>query len=117
VVVARRGGLWVATWGPLEDDPEYTTASRILVWDPPHRLRLGQFEYFTRDGNAPSFISSLETEFSVRARGGGSVLRVDQTGFPMEQEADAFFAACEQGWAATFQGIARYVNDGVPHGH
>jgi uncharacterized protein YndB with AHSA1/START domain len=109
VMVPRAGGIWVATWGPNEDAPEYTTAARILLWDPPRRLRLGQFEYFTADGVAPSFTAALETEFSVLQQAERSILRVHQTGFPSGPVADAFFSACERGWAATFEGIARYV--------
>jgi predicted enzyme related to lactoylglutathione lyase/uncharacterized protein YndB with AHSA1/START domain len=109
VVVPRAGGIWLATWGPDEDAPEYTTAARILLWDPPRRLRLGRFEYFTADGVAPPFIDALETEFSVLLRGERSILRVHQTGFPSGPVADGFFSACERGWTATFEGIARYV--------
>ncbi|HSL23506.1 MAG TPA: SRPBCC domain-containing protein [Vicinamibacterales bacterium] len=112
VVAPRAGGIWVATWGPNEDAPEYTTAARILVWDPPRRLRLGQFEYYTADRVAPPFIAALETAFSVRSKGERSILRVHQTGFPSASMADDFFSACERGWAATFEGIARYVAEG-----
>jgi uncharacterized protein YndB with AHSA1/START domain len=111
VVAARAGGLWVAAWGEEEDAPDYITAARILVWDPPRRLRLGQFEYFTRDGGGLPFTAALETGFSVRPTTGGSILHVDQIGFPDEPAADAFFSACEQGWRATFDGIRRYVAD------
>jgi uncharacterized protein YndB with AHSA1/START domain len=110
IVVPRVGGLWVATWGPNEDDPEYTTAARILVWNPPETLRLGHFQYFTRDGLEPPFAGALETEFSVHPASGGSTLRVHQTGFPSGHEADAFFMACERGWVATFEGIVRCVS-------
>jgi uncharacterized protein YndB with AHSA1/START domain len=109
VVAARAGGIWVATWGPNEDAPEYTTAARILIWEPPRRLRLGQFEYFTAAGVAPPFVAALETEFSVRPEGARSALMVHQTGFPQEPLADDFFSACERGWTATFEGIVRYV--------
>jgi len=37
------------------------------------------------------------------------VLRVEQTGFPMDQE--AFYQACVQGWADTFVGIRRFLSD------
>ena len=109
VVAARHGGLWVAAWGANEDAPDYITAARILIWEPPHRLGLGEFEYFTKDGRGLPFEAALETEFTVHAEPEGSVLTVRQSGFPDDSTADAFFAACEQGWAATFAGIARHV--------
>jgi uncharacterized protein YndB with AHSA1/START domain len=108
VVAARQDGLWAAAWGP-EDAPEYVTVSRILVWDPPHRLRLGRFEYFTPQGDLP-FAAALETEFAVRPTAGGCTLTVRQEGFPDDASADAFFEACERGWSATFDGIRQYVD-------
>jgi uncharacterized protein YndB with AHSA1/START domain len=108
VVAPRAGGLWVTAWGEDENAPDYITAARIFVWDPPRRLRLGEFEYFTRDGGLP-FNASLETEFTVEPAADGSILQVHQTGFPEEPVADAFFSACEQGWSATLEGIRRYV--------
>jgi hypothetical protein len=99
----------VAAWGREEDAPEYITAARILIWDPPHRLRLGRFEYFTRDGGGLPFTADLETEFTVLPSNRGCLLRVDQTGFPVDPSADDFFAACEAGWKATLDGMLRYA--------
>jgi uncharacterized protein YndB with AHSA1/START domain len=109
VVAARPDGVWIAAWGP-EEAPEYVTVSRILVWDPPHRLRLGHFEYFAREGGLP-FDDGIETEFTVGRAAGGCVLTVRQEGFPADASADAFFEACERGWAATFNGIRRFVEE------
>jgi len=114
VVAARTGGLWVAAWGPDEDAPDYITAARIVVWDPPHRLRLGQYEYFTRTAEALPFTAHFETEFSVQPQEHESLLRVQQTGFPDDSVADQFFGACQRGWAATFESIHRFVTDS-PH--
>ena len=116
VVAARSGGVWVGAWGPDEDAPDYITVGRIVAWEPPHRMRLGAFEYFTKDGADLPFVAALETEFLVRPTKTGSVLSVNQTGFPAEPDADAFFAACERGWKATFEGIQRYVTEGAPAG-
>ena len=109
VVAPRRGGMWVAAWGADEDAPDYITIARIVVWDPPRTLRLGHFEYYRRDGEELPFVAALETEFSVSPHDSGSLLRVYQVGFPDEPIADAFFAACQAGWAATFEGIQRYI--------
>lgn len=109
VVMPRPGGLWVAAWGEDEDAPDYVSAARILVFQPPTRLRLGAFEYEARDGGPPFDTKALETDWSVRPVAHGSVLRVVQSGFPDGAEADRFYAACQQGWAATLDGIARFV--------
>ena len=108
VVAPRPGGIWVAVWG-AEDAPDYITAARIVVWDPPRTLRLGNFEYYRKDGEELPFLPAVETEFSVSARDSGSLLRVQQAGFPDDPIADAFFASCQAGWVATFEGIQRYV--------
>jgi hypothetical protein len=118
LVVPRHGGIWVAAWGPDEDSPDYITAARIVVWDPPRTLRLGHFQYYRKDGQELPFVAALETEFSVSVRDSGSLLRVHQVGFPDESIADAFFVSCQAGWAATFEGIQRYVvNTPAPQDH
>ena len=109
VVAPRPGGIWIAAWGSDEDAPDYITSARIIVWDPPRTLRLGHFQYYRKDGQELPFVAALETEFSVSPHDSGSLLRVHQAGFPDEAIADAFFAACRAGWAATFEGIQRYV--------
>jgi uncharacterized protein YndB with AHSA1/START domain len=109
VIVPREGGIWVGTWGGDEDRPDYVTAARIVSWQPPDRLRLGHFEYYTRDGAGIPFAADLEVEFSVRPADGGSVLAVHETGFPDPPVGDAFFASCQEGWTATLEGIGRYV--------
>lgn len=108
IVAPRARGIWVAAWGEAEDAPDYITVARIVAWEPPRRLRLGEFEYYTREGGLP-FEAALETEFSVSPTERGSLLRVHQAGFPDAASADDFYKACERGWAATFDGILRYV--------
>jgi uncharacterized protein YndB with AHSA1/START domain len=111
IVVPRLHGLWIATWGADEDAPDYITAARIAVWDPPHRMQLADFEYETRDAEPlPFAVAALSTELTVEPRGNGSLLRVEQRGFPTEPSADAFFASCERGWTATLEGIARVAS-------
>jgi hypothetical protein len=100
--------VWAATWG-AEDSPDYVCAARLVVFEPPRRLVMGKFEYMTKDGHGLGFKAELESEFTVRAQGEGSVLRVEQRGFPDEAIADAFFASCVKGWQDTFAGIERYA--------
>ena len=38
VVLAEPGGVWAATWGADEDDPDYITAATIREFDPPRRM-------------------------------------------------------------------------------
>jgi hypothetical protein len=116
IVAPRVHGLWIATWGTDEDAPDYITAARIAVWDPPHRMQLADFEYVTRDpAPLPFAAAALSTDFTVEPRGESSLLRVEQRGFPTDASADAFFAACERGWTATLEGIARVAAQPAPH--
>lgn len=108
VVIARAGGLWVATWGEREDDPDYVSAGRIRLFEPPRRLVIGDFIYYARTGPLP-FEADLTTEFQVEPRPAGCLLRVIQDGFPLDSIADAFYADCETGWRNTFDGIKRFL--------
>ena len=108
IVLPERGGIWAATWGGSEDDPDYVTAATIGAFEPPRRLVLTDYRYRARSGPLP-FEAAFVTEFLVTPHAEGAVLRVTQDGFPAGPEADAFYAACGTGWRDTFSGIRRYL--------
>lgn len=104
IVLAEEGGAWAAVWGQ-EDEPDYTTISTISRFDPPRMLELSDYRYHSKEGPLP-FEASFITRFMVTSSERGTVLRVEQAGFP-EAETD-FWEGCVQGWKDTFQGIRRY---------
>lgn len=106
VLEPREGGIWAAAWGAREDDPEYVWSATIERFEPGRRLRLGPARYYAREGG-PAVPITTTTEFTIEARPGGALLRVEQAGFPIDPAADAHFAACENGWRATFAAIER----------
>jgi len=108
IVVPVEDGVWAATWGAEEDAPDYVTTARMLAFEPPRRLVLGDYAYYAKDGPLP-FDADFETEFVIRAVPEGASLRVTQAGFPEDPAADAFLAACETGWRDTFAGIRRFL--------
>ncbi len=110
IVLPQTDGIWAAVWGNA-DDPDYVTAARLAVFDPPRRLRLSDFKYFSKTGPLP-FQAEFSTEFTVTQQGAGSVLRVVQQGFPCDPVADEFYAACEKGWHDTFASLQRYLLEG-----
>src|SRR6185503_3217767 len=111
IVDQREGGVWVGVWGD-EDSPEFITAGRMGVFDPPRRLKFSDFEYYARSGPLP-FAANLTSEFTVTQLGPNQTsLRVVQDGFPMDPAADEFYAGCERGWHETFAGIRKYLEAG-----
>lgn len=109
IVLPGEGGLWCAAWGDDEDRPDYTTAARMRVFDPPRTLVLDRYAYRSRLGPMP-FEAEFEVEFTVRPEGAGCVLAVAQRGFPAEAIADAYYTACQQGWQDTLAGVLRHVS-------
>jgi len=113
IVDSRPGGVWIGLWGD-EDSPEFITAGRMSVFDPPKRIVFSDFEYFARSGPLP-FAANLTSEFNVSPIGPGkTLLRVVQDGFPMDTAADDFYAGCEKGWRDTFAGIRSYLAESEP---
>ncbi len=110
VVIPEEGGLWVAAWGADEDAPDYVTGATIRAFEPPNRMVLDEYRYWAESGPLP-FEAEFVTEFAVASHPQGALLRVTQDGFPTGPEGDAFYAACEVGWRATFAGIRRYCGD------
>lgn len=110
IVVPKPGGLWAAAWGEDEDSPDFVTAARLAVYDPPRRLALADFTYVSKGSEPLPFASELVTEFEVRPTKNGGVLKVTQRGFPDPPVGDDYFAGCEEGWTATLDGIQRFVS-------
>jgi uncharacterized protein YndB with AHSA1/START domain len=111
IVDQQQGGVWVGLWGD-EDDPDFITAGRMSVFDPPKRLKFADFEYYSRRGPLP-FAANLTSEFTVIPKSPTeTILRVVQDGFPTNPEADEFYLACEVGWRETFAGIRQYLSKG-----
>ncbi|MFQ5730892.1 MAG: SRPBCC domain-containing protein [Planctomycetaceae bacterium] len=108
VVLAETGGTWAATWGRDEDDPDSVTVAAIREFDPPRRMVLSDYRYYSKDGPLP-FEVRFVTEFAVAPTADGAALRVTQEGFPASGEADDYYALCERGWRDTFAGIRRYL--------
>lgn len=114
IVMPERGGIWAATWGEDEDDPEYVTVATMRIFDPPDRIVMDDYRYRARSGGLP-FQADFVVEFIVETRGAASLLRVVHDGFPAGPEGDGFLRACETGWTNTFAGLRRYL-EGVPEG-
>jgi uncharacterized protein YndB with AHSA1/START domain len=107
VVLAEEGGTWAAAWGDNEDEPDYMTVSRIENYDPPSRLDQTDYRYYSKDGPLP-FEASFTTSFTCTPVDGGTLLRVEQQGFPLDH--DEFYQGCVKGWKDTFDGIRRYLD-------
>jgi uncharacterized protein YndB with AHSA1/START domain/catechol 2,3-dioxygenase-like lactoylglutathione lyase family enzyme len=108
IVMPQPGGVWAATWGASEDDPDYVTAATIAEFDPPRRLVLTDYRYRAATGPLP-FDAEFVTTFEVEPAPDGALLRVSQAGFPVAAAADDFYLACQRGWRDTFAGIRRYL--------
>lgn len=108
VIIPQAGGVWAAAWGEDEDDPDFITVATMQVFDPSHRIVFGDYRYESKSGPLP-FDANFVTEFTVKSTPEGTLLRVCQDGFPAGSEADEFYAACEQGWRDTFQGIRDFL--------
>ena len=110
IVIPETNGIWMAAWGEDEDRPDYVTAFRIRVFDPPRRLVLSDPHYLAKSGPLP-FQADFVTEFTVEPTQHGCLLRVVQDGFPSDSIADNFYASCETGWQNTFEGIRRFLGE------
>lgn len=108
IVVPRTDGTWAAAWGTNEDAPDYVTAARMRVFEPPRRIVMVDFQYVAA---APlPFEAEFETEFLVEPHGAGSRLTVTQAGFPVDPVADAFYAGCEKGWTDTLDAFVAWLD-------
>jgi len=108
IVLPEVGGMWAAAWGSDEDNPDYMTIATISIFEPPSRMLLTDYRYYSRDGELP-FEANFTNEFLVNPLAEGASLKVIQDGFPAGPEGDEFLAGCEVGWKNTFEGIRNYL--------
>jgi uncharacterized protein YndB with AHSA1/START domain len=108
IVQPEQGGIWAATWGENEDDPDFITIATMRVFDPPRRILLNDYKYTAKTGPLP-FKADLSLEFTVQAHADGTLLKVNNAGFPCDPVADGFFHGCDVGWTNTFDAMQRYV--------
>lgn len=111
IVLAKENGIWAATWGENIDQPDYIVAARILSFDPPSRMLLGDFQYVSKDGPLP-FEANIQTEYVVGSTATGARLVVNQSGFPDIGEADEYYQGCVAGWRTTLEGIENFLAPG-----
>lgn len=104
IVMPELDGMWVVAWGERENDPEYVLGATIKAFEAPRRLLL-VCEYCRTKSGALAYATGMTAEFIIQKVGGGSLLRVTQSGFPQSRDADAYFESAKQGWKATLQGI------------
>jgi uncharacterized protein YndB with AHSA1/START domain len=111
IVNARQGGIWAASWGE-EDYPDYISFATLVEFEPPRKLTMKYGEYYAKSGTLPfEFSDAAVTIFTINPTESGNLLRVEQTGFPLEKVADEFYAACKTGWKNTFNGIRSFLAD------
>lgn len=113
IIIPRTGGLWAATWGEDEDPPDFVTAARIQVFQPPSKLVLDRYQYVAKSGPLP-FEAEFVTTFQVSAMEAETQLAVVQAGFPLAASADPFLQDCQVGWRNTFAGIQRFLAERHP---
>jgi len=108
IVQPEQGGMWAAVWGEHEDDPDFITIATMKIFEPPKRILLTDYKYTAKAGPLP-FKADLSLEFTVEPHTAGSLLKVNNAGFPCDPAADAFFEGCHDGWTNTFAMMEKYV--------
>ena len=108
IVQPEPGGIWAAAWGANEDDPDFITIATMRVFDPSRRILLTDYKYTAKTGPLP-FKADLSLEFTLAPHPKGSVLKVNNAGFPRDEIADDFFHSCDVGWSNTLASMEKYV--------
>jgi uncharacterized protein YndB with AHSA1/START domain len=109
VVDPKKGGSWIAAWGDDEDDSEYINALKILEFDPPNRIVLGEGKYIA--GTAWPIMTDIRTELILEPQPSGCFLRIVQDLTPHEPLLDDYFDACIAGWQNSYEGIRNYIHN------
>jgi uncharacterized protein YndB with AHSA1/START domain len=96
----RIGGTWTAVWGP-DRDTLFREVQTILEIDRPHRLVTESTGW---DPSGQSMTTHIVVTFEVKD--GGTLMTVDQTGFPTPEVRDFFQT---EAWIGAFDRIEAYL--------
>lgn len=96
VVSGAGGAVWMS-WGN-----EYQGEARIVDWDPPRHLRT---TWGAPEGGEPAQM----TDYLVEGRGGGTVLRVVTSGFPLDAAWDDWVEGTRLGWQYELSSLKIYL--------
>lgn len=96
----RVGGLWDATWGP-DRNTLFREVQTFIEIDRPHRLVTESTGY---DPSGQSMTTHIEVTFE--AKDGGTLMTVNQTGFPTPEVRDFFQT---EAWVGAFDRIEAYL--------
>jgi uncharacterized protein YndB with AHSA1/START domain len=107
IVLAEPGGTWAGARGEI-DHPDDLPAATLIEFSRPQRLVPGDYRYRARTGPLP-FKADFKTSFDLRSAGIGTLVSVEQTGFPSIPEADDFYQGCLTGLASTRQNCCDHL--------
>lgn len=93
------GGKIFLSWGEA-----FAGEARIDIWEPGKRLRAVDSRRVA-DGS----VVEIATDYHIEARGGGTVLRVVQSGFGRGAEWDAEYDAVSRGWTFELRSLRHYL--------
>ena len=93
------GGKIFLSWGEA-----FAGEVRIDIWEPGQRLRAIDSRR-AADGS----VVEIATDYHIEARGGGTVLRVVQSGFGRGADWDAEYDAVSRGWTFELRSLRHYL--------
>lgn len=106
VTPGEGGAVWMS-WRN-----EYAAESKILEWDPPHRL-VTSWGWHEEDV-APA----QRTEYVLEGKGGRTLVRVTTSGFPTDPSWDGWVEGTVRGWRFELTSLKHYLehHDGSDRG-
>ena len=108
ILQAERGGAFAVAWGEDEDDPEYIGTAILSEFDPPRRMVMTDFLYYSKFGPL-GFEADFSVEFDVQPNDQGSLLTLDHRGIPTIPEADEYYQGCETGWRTCLANLRAFL--------
>lgn len=109
LVDPRLGGAWVATYGEDDGESEYVNSFKLLEYDPPNRIVLGDGVLLSANEEFP-FKMHTTIEFDIVKSPEGCSLRMVHSGSPQDEESEMFFESSLLGWRNTFEGLRSYFH-------
>jgi uncharacterized protein YndB with AHSA1/START domain len=103
------GNLWMS-WGK-----DFEGASRIEIWDPPHRFKTGteisldSMKVVDPGESGSGKTQMIAVDYRLEGKGGKTVLRLVHSGFGTSSEWDEEYDSVSRGWPFELWGLRHYL--------
>ena len=107
IVTPEKGGVWILSRGPDEDELDFVISGRIQIIDSPNHLQLQEL-YCLRGSESSAGDPDMFCQFELESLQNGTKLRFTHGGIASKSSFDQFFIIWKEIWKNSLSSLKTY---------